>query len=149
IQSGSPFTLAPGQTGTVLVTFAPANADTFTGAVVFTSNGGNSTNQVTGTSLPPGQLVVLPQNLDFGAAIVGSSVQASFVATNSGADLLTNVAVSISAGPFSIESAGSFALQGFSATNVVVSFNPTNEGTFTNLVFFAASSGPNRINRVR
>ncbi len=46
---GTPFNLASGQTGLVSVSFSPAAAGAFTGSVVFASNGGTSTNAVTGS----------------------------------------------------------------------------------------------------
>jgi PKD repeat protein len=48
IVSGSPFSLTAGQTGLVSVAFSPSTASSFSNVVVFTSNGGNSTNAVTG-----------------------------------------------------------------------------------------------------
>src|SRR5439155_3951426 len=51
IQSGSPYTIAPGQVRFVQVSFSPTNAASFSNVVVFVSNGGNSTNTVTGTGL--------------------------------------------------------------------------------------------------
>jgi PKD repeat protein len=48
IVSGSPYTVNSGQTGVVTVSFSPAVAGAFTDAVVFASNGGISTNPVTG-----------------------------------------------------------------------------------------------------
>src|SRR6185295_17999331 len=56
--------------------------------------------------------------------------------------------VSVVGGPFNIESVTNFALAGFSSTNVVVSFNPTNAGSFTNFIVFKASNGGNRVTRV-
>ncbi len=60
--SGSPFTVGGGQTGMVNVSFSPVAAGAFTGSVVFTSNGGLSTNVMTGAAavpasrwLPPGR----------------------------------------------------------------------------------------------
>ena len=44
ITSGSPYTIAPHQTGTVGVSFAPTIAGSFNDNVVFTSSGGVSTN---------------------------------------------------------------------------------------------------------
>ncbi len=48
VSSGSPYNVAPGQTGTVNVSFIPVTAGTFSNNLIFTSNGGNSTNLVTG-----------------------------------------------------------------------------------------------------
>jgi PKD repeat protein len=53
IGSGSPFTLTAGQTGLVSVSFSPTNAGSFNNVVVFASNGGNSTNTVTGSGAVP------------------------------------------------------------------------------------------------
>ena len=55
VVSGSPFSLPGFGTTNVVVTFAPTNASTFSNIVVFTtSNGGNATNAVTGSSaIPP------------------------------------------------------------------------------------------------
>src|ERR1051326_5354095 len=48
IQSGSPFNLGMGQTGSVVVTFSPTNAASFSNVMVFLSNDSNSTNTLTG-----------------------------------------------------------------------------------------------------
>src|SRR3989442_14544522 len=84
IAGGRPFNLPPGQTGQVQVAFSPTSAGSFSNVVVFTSNGGNSANTVTGSGLTPAQLGVSPVSLNFGTVAVGSSVQASFVLTNQG-----------------------------------------------------------------
>jgi hypothetical protein len=48
--AGTPFSLSAGQTGLVQVTFSPTSAASFTNAIVFTSNGGNSTNVIVGSA---------------------------------------------------------------------------------------------------
>jgi PKD repeat protein len=45
---GSPYSIDAGQTGVVSVSFSPLGAGAFTGSLVFASNGGVSTNAVTG-----------------------------------------------------------------------------------------------------
>src|SRR6266567_4122542 len=147
IQSGSPFSLATYQTGLVMVSFAPTNAASFSNVVVFTSNGGNATNSVTGVGLTPAQLGVSPSSLNFGALVVGASAQANFVVTNRGGAALTNGVATISAGPFSIVSGGAqtgtvpFSLAGFGSTNLVVRFTPTNAASFSNVVVFTSDGG--------
>ena len=148
IPSGGVFSLAPGQSGTVLVSFGPVSAGAYSNAVVFASNGGNSINTVTGNALPPPQLVVTPQILDFGTAAVGNNVQSSFVATNIGGGAITNVAISINNGPFTIQSSTSFNLPAFGSTNVTINFNPISVGAFSNVLTFLASNGPNQTNFV-
>src|SRR5439155_121329 len=58
IQSEGSFSLTNGQTAQVLVGFAPGNAANFSNVVIFTSNGGNSTNPVIGSGLTPAQPAV-------------------------------------------------------------------------------------------
>jgi len=71
----------------------------FSNVVLFTSNGGASTNRVLGFGLTPPQLSVSPPNWDFGAVAVGSSDEATFVVTNLGGAPLSNGVATISAGP--------------------------------------------------
>ncbi len=50
VVSGSPFSVGAGLTGQVSVGFSPLSSGSFTGTIVFASNGGTSTNAVTGSS---------------------------------------------------------------------------------------------------
>ena len=50
LASGSPFNVNAGQTVVVSISFDPGSAGSFTGSVVFASNGGISTNAVTGSA---------------------------------------------------------------------------------------------------
>jgi PKD repeat protein len=146
IQSGSPFTLASGQTGLVSVSFSPASASSFSNAVAFASNAGNRTNALTGIGLTPAQLGVSPPALNFGYVAVGSNVQAAFVVTNQGGAALNNGTASLSAGPYTILSGTPFNLAGFGATNLVVRFAPTNVGSFSNSAVFLTGNGGNATN---
>jgi PKD repeat protein len=148
IQSGSPFSVAPGQTGQVQVSFSPLSSGSFSNVAVFTSNGGNSTNAVTGNAVTAPQLSVSPASLNFGTIAVGSNAQAGFVVTNQGGATLTNGVATISAGPFSIVSGTPFNLPGFGATNLVVRFAPGSAGSFTNTVTFTTGNGGNSTNTV-
>ena len=51
--SGSAFGISGGHTGTVSVMFAPGSAGSFAGEVNFASNGGDSTNALTGAGIAP------------------------------------------------------------------------------------------------
>ncbi|HEY6167374.1 MAG TPA: PKD domain-containing protein, partial [Verrucomicrobiae bacterium] len=148
IAGGSPFSIAPGATSQVLVSFAPTNAANFTNAAVFTSNGGGSTNSVTGTGLTPGQISVSPASLNFGTIAVGTNAQLTFVVTNTGGAPVSNGVVSLTNGPFTIVSGTPFDLPGFGATNVVVRFTPTNAGSFSNNVSFSTANGGSAVNPV-
>jgi PKD repeat protein len=148
IQSGSPFSVAPGQTGQVQVSFSPLSSGSFSNLAVFTSNGGNSTNAVTGNALTAPQLSVSPASLNYGTIAVGSNAQSSFVVTNLGGVALTNGVATVNAGPFSILSGTPFNLPGFGVTNLVVRFTPASAGNFTNTVTITTGNGGNSTNTV-
>src|SRR5207249_1490966 len=118
IQSGSPFSLPPGQTGLVLVTFAPTNAAAFTNLALFTGNDGGSTNLLTGLGLTPAQLAVSPPSLNFGIVAVGGSAQGTLALSNLGGAPITNGLASLGGGPFTVVSGASFSLAGFGSTNL-------------------------------
>jgi PKD repeat protein len=151
ITSGSPYTVPPGQTGTVTVAFTPSSGGCFTNNVVFASNGGVSTNQVTGCGLTPGNIVVTPATNDFGTIAVGTTNQAPFfTVTNTGDTAVTNGTAALVTGgsPFSIVSGSPFSVAGFGSTNVVVQFAPVTAGAFTNNVAFRTANGGDRTNMV-
>jgi PKD repeat protein len=140
IVSGSPFNLAGFAGANVVVSCTPTDTGTYSNNVTFTSNGGNSTNAVTGSGTPPAQLAVSPASISFGTLAVGNTVQASFAITNLGGIAITNGTVVVN-GPFAIVSGSPFTLPGFAASNVAVSFTPTNSGNFSNNVTFACNGG--------
>src|SRR5207249_9497043 len=151
IQSGSPFNIPSSQTGSVQVSFSPTSAGSFSNVVIFVSNGGNSTNTVFGVGQTPTHLVVVPANLDFGTLDLdaGTNAQANFVVTNLGMASVTNATASVGAGSpeFSIFSSTSFSLAGLGSTNLTLTFSPTNEGSFSNIVI-VLSDGGNSTNTV-
>jgi hypothetical protein len=63
IVSGSPFNVPAGQTQVVTVSFSPVAQTTYSNAIVFSSNGGASTNAATGRGVPPLHLIVAPLSL--------------------------------------------------------------------------------------
>src|SRR5439155_25950709 len=71
----------------------------------------------------------------------GTNALASFTVTNLGGSPITDGVASIGAGPFSIVSGTPFTLGAFGSTNVVVSFTPTNAGSFSNSVGFTSGGG--------
>jgi PKD repeat protein len=141
ISAGSPFNLNPGQTGQVSVTFAPTSGAAFSNAVIFLSNGGNSTNTVTGSGLTPAQLAVSPAVLAFGYTAVGNTAQASVLATNLSSAPLTNGVALVNSGPFTILSGTPFNLAGSGTTNIVVQFSPGSLGNFSNYLAITTGNG--------
>jgi PKD repeat protein len=76
---GSPYNVSGGQTDSVTVSFDPNSAGSFTGSVVFASNGGVSTNAITGSAAiaPVANFTASPTN---GAA----SLNVTFTDTSTG-----------------------------------------------------------------
>ncbi|HLH52414.1 MAG TPA: choice-of-anchor D domain-containing protein [Verrucomicrobiae bacterium] len=141
ITAGSPFSLTAGQTGTVQVAFSPTASGSFSNVVVFTSNGGNASDAVTGSAITPAQLAVSPSSLNFGLLPVGTNAQASFTLTNLGGASLTNGLATIQGTGFTIVSGSPFSLPGFGSTNLTVRFTPTNSGSFSNVIVISSSAG--------
>jgi PKD repeat protein len=148
IAGASTFSVDAGQTNQVLITFIPTVTGSFSNALVFVSNGGNSTNAVTGSGLSPAQLTVQPASLDFGIVRAGTTAQASFTVTNNGNATANDIEITIDGGPFSIAVANSFDLPGNSSTNVLIQFAPSSEGFFSNNVIVAIRAGSSYTNRV-
>jgi len=98
--SGSPYSVPAGQTGTVTVSFLPVVAGVFNDNVIFTSNGGGSTNPVTGTGLTPGRLVISPPTFDYGTIPVNTSMQTAFTVSNAGSTPVSNGTAVATGGPF-------------------------------------------------
>ncbi len=137
--SNASYTVAGGATGLVLISFSPSAAGAATSNVVFTSNGGASTNAVTGTGLTPANLIVNPDSLSFGTIATGTTAQATFVVTNSGGAVLSGTAVA--GGAFTISSGSPYSVPGLGKANVVINFTPLSVGSFATNVVFASNGG--------
>jgi PKD repeat protein len=148
IVSGGSYSLAGAGSTNVVVSFTPPSPGGFTNSVVFTSNGGVSTNAVTGTGLTPGSIAVTPATLNFGALATGTTAQASFVVTNSGGTAVSNGTAIVSGGPFTIQSGATFSVSGLGSTNVLVRFAPVSVGGFTTNAIFTTANGGNATNTV-
>ncbi|HXU77865.1 MAG TPA: choice-of-anchor D domain-containing protein, partial [Methylomirabilota bacterium] len=139
IQNGSPYSLAPGQTGQVSIGFAPITPGSFNNVVTFTSNGGNSTNTVAGSATnPPPKFAVSPALLDFGSVIISQIATQSFELVNTGAVTLTgNITTSQ---PFDLPTS-SLTLGAGQTGLIAVTFSPLTSGSFSNIIVFNTSGG--------
>ncbi len=140
VTGGASYNVAGGQTQTVTVAFAPGSADAFTGSVTFASDGGDSTNAVTGTGLTVGSITVTPASQDFGTIATGTTAQLSFVVTNSGGTAVSNGTASVG-GPFTVVAGATFSVPGLGTSNITVRFAPVSAGAFTNSVAFSTANG--------
>lgn len=140
ISNGTNFVLSGGATSTVTVAFAPDSAGVFSNAVIFSSNGGDSTNSLLGAGLIPNTIGVLPSSHDFGFVVTGTTAHTTFVVTNTSASSVSGTAT-VSVARFSIVSGSPFTIGAHATTNVVVGFTPTNEATHSDNVLFTSTAG--------
>ncbi len=129
-----PFTVAPGAATTVTVTFTPADPDTDTGCIAFTSNAANAPTAnlaVNGTGVAPPTPVadVNPLSLDFGVVTDGSSATRTFAVGNVGTAPLT-VTIASGAGTSAEFSAtpASFTVPPGGSTTVTATYAPLDVG---------------------
>lgn len=89
-----PFTLDPGQSTTITVTFAPQSAAANTGQLLLTIQGASQPETValSGAGLAAWQLGATPSTMNFGTVTVGTSQTQSGVLTAGGADVLISTA---------------------------------------------------------
>ncbi len=80
---GSPYNVSGGQTGSVTVSFDPNSAGSFTGSVAFASNGGDSTNTVTGSA-------AIAPVADFTASATNGFAPLSVTFTDTSTGTITN-----------------------------------------------------------
>ena len=139
IVSGGSFSLGAGASQTVVVRFSPTATGSTTGAVAFTSNGGNVSRAVSGTGGSPPVITVTPSSLSFGNVTVGSTKDLNFTVKNSGVGTLVGSAST--GAPFSIVSGGSFSLGPGASQRVSVRFAPTASGAVSGTVAFISSGG--------
>jgi hypothetical protein len=90
-----PIVLAPGQTATITITFAPKAAGAVNGSLSITVDGAADPANVplTGTGLGPSQLGVSPSTLSFGTVAVGSSLNKDGTLTAGSSDVTVTSAV--------------------------------------------------------
>jgi PKD repeat protein len=111
VTSGSPFSVGGGQTGLVSVSFSPVATGAFTDSVAFASNGGGSTNAVTGSGAlaPTAGLTGAPTNgaatllVNFTDASSGTVTSSVWAFGDGGTSTLTSPSHSYTnAGTFSV-----------------------------------------------
>jgi hypothetical protein len=141
-------TLAAGAQVIATVTFAPTAAGTYNGnLVVNTSNGGNATIPLAGTSGTAPRMVVAPLALDFGTIAAGSTKNLSFTIQNTGGTDMTMTISKYPTGAFSnvtILGEGDSIKAGQTVTETV-RFAPTAAGTFTGAWELTANDGQPRV----
>jgi len=132
---GAPFTLAPGATQDVVVSFHPTSTGPKSATLSIQNNDPDENPfdvPLTGNGIGIPDIAVSPTSHDYGDVLVGSSASQTFVVSNGGtADLVVSATTLTGANPveFSIVSGGApFTLAPGATQDVVVSFNPTSTG---------------------
>jgi hypothetical protein len=123
--------IAAGQSTNVTVTFSPTAATAYGGPIAVTSDAlsGANTISTSGTGVRP--RIAVSGNLSFGNVPVNTSVQHTLVISNSGTGILVVSNINYPAG-FSGSFAGTIAPA--TATNVTVTFNPTDTTNYSGTV---------------
>jgi hypothetical protein len=140
---GAPVTLAPSQSLTLSVRFAPTAAGTTSGSVTVTNNDGvNAVAAVTGTQVQPG-LSLTPTSASFGSVVTGSTNSQTVQIKNSGtANLMVSQATVTGAG-FSLSGmALPMTLTPGQSGNFNVQYTPPSTGSVSGAVSII-SNAPN------
>jgi len=139
-----PLTLAPGQTSTFNVQYAPTAAGAVNGSVSVVSNAPNSpaTVSLSGTGVAATRtLSVSPGSLSFGSVNDGSAASQSFAITNTGNSNVSISGVSATGTGYSIVSSGSsVTLAPNQNVSVSVQFAPTVSGSVNGMVAIASDA---------
>src|SRR6204780_5890358 len=137
-------TIAPGQSKTIQIQFAPLLAGSAAGSFTLTSNASNSplTVELVGTGGQAG-LAISPANFNFGSVQVGSTGSATITLTNSGNESVSiNQASAAGTGFSAIGLAPGATIAAGQSTSFTAQFTPTTSGSATGSIS-VASNAPN------
>jgi hypothetical protein len=140
---GAPVTLAPSQSVTLTVTFAPTTAGATAGSVTVTNNDGvSAVAAVTGTQVQPG-LSLTPASADFGSVVKGNTNSQTVQIKNSGTANLTVSQATVTGSGFSLSGlALPLTLTPGQSGNFNVQFSPQSAGNVSGAVSII-SNAPN------
>src|SRR5438270_677847 len=144
VTKGTPLSsIAPGQSATLQIQFAPSSSGNLTGSFTVASDATNSPTTVylAGTGGATSQLTASPGSLSFGNVNVGVSPSLGITLTNSGNSNVTISSVNTSGAGYSASGVGSSATltPGQTAT-LNVTFAPTAAGSVTGSVSVASNA---------
>jgi hypothetical protein len=127
-----PLTLAPGQSATMNIIFAPQATGGASGNVALTNDGSGSPLNIalSGTAVASGSLMESPTSFSFGNVQVGTSQSQNETLTNSGSESLTISQVTVTGAGFSD-----------TGLNLPITLEPSQSATF-GVMFAPASVGP-------
>ena len=121
-------TVAPNNSCTLGIVFAPTASGTRNGTLTVTDSVGTQTAPLTGTGQAPATDALSPASLTFAAQQVGTvSVAQQVTLTNSGDELLTGIAVAATGDFTAVNNCGT-TLQGNGTCTIAVAYVPTVAG---------------------
>lgn len=135
-------TIAPGQSKTIQIQFAPLSAGSASGGFTLTSNASNSplTVELVGTGGQPG-LAISPASFNFGSVQVGSTGSATITLTNSGNESVLITQASATGTGFSANGLSSGAtIAAGQSTTFTAQFAPTTAGSASGSISVASNS---------
>jgi Abnormal spindle-like microcephaly-assoc'd, ASPM-SPD-2-Hydin/HYDIN/CFA65/VesB-like, Ig-like domain/Cep192 domain 4 len=140
---GAPVTLAPSQSVTLSVTFAPTTAGATAGSVTVTNNDGvSAVAAVTGTQVQPG-LSLTPASANFGSVVKGNTNSQTVQIKNSGTANLTVSQATVTGSGFSLSGlALPMTLTPGQSGNFNVQYSPQSAGNVSGAVSII-SNAPN------
>lgn len=144
-----PLTLAPQQTATLQVKFAPATTGTVSGSLAIASNSATASAASvslsgTGEEATTPQLTTSAASLNFGNVTVGSSSTQPLTLTSTGTAAVTVNSASVSGTGFTVSGATfPLNLNPGQTVTLQVKFDPTNTGAVTGKLAIASNSSTN------
>jgi hypothetical protein len=140
-----PLTLAPNQSSTFGVQFAPGSAGTSNGTLSITVSGSSTTVDValSGTGVTPGALTATPASMSFSGVTAGTTQTQTESVQNTGGTNVTISQVTVAGTGFSISSLGTpVTLTPGQSVSFTVTFAPQSSGNYSGSVA-VASNGSN------
>jgi uncharacterized protein (TIGR03382 family) len=145
-----PFSVAPGQSATLTVTYAPTGVGADTGCLSVASNAATSPTQLlvsgVGTAVPVPSIALSPSALDFGAVLLGSTSALPVQVRNTGSAPLTVTTISLCPGTpsaFSWSPGAPFTVPAGQAATLQVTYTPAIAGMDTGCLAIASDDPVN------
>jgi hypothetical protein len=140
----TPLTLAPGQTTSFTVTFAPPSSGDFSGNVAISSNASNSSLNValsgSAVGASSGQLNVSPSTINVGNVTVGTSGSKTGTLTATGANLVVS-SVDVGGSEFSVSGLTfPVSLSAGQSVSFTVTFAPESSGAASTSISFVSNA---------
>jgi hypothetical protein len=143
-----PLTLAPNQSTTFAVVFAPTTVGPANSILSITVSGSTTTLDIalSGTGVTPGNLTATPATIAFTGVQVGKSQTQTEVVQNTGGSNATISQATVSGTGFSISGLSTpFTLTPGQSTSFSVSFAPGSSGSFTGSVALASNAADSNL----